>query len=120
MPAKQQLPHHQCNPQSQRDHRQRRHRKELHRNNWRNIQTTIYAIKLPFRNRKYANRTELAKHIWKLKDNNENDRIGWYIISSVSTYNNISKRYNLCLTEKLYIIKADQASNLNKSDETEN
>ena len=28
--------------------------------------------KLSFRNRKYANRTELAKHIWKLKDNKEN------------------------------------------------
>ena len=57
--------------------------------------------KLSFRNRKYANRTELAKHIW---DNNENYRISWSIISSASAYNNISKRYNLCLTEKLYII----------------
>ena len=43
MPARQQLPHHQCNLQSQRDHRQRRHRKELPRTNRRNIQTTIYA-----------------------------------------------------------------------------
>ena len=57
--------------------------------------------KLSFRNRKYANRTELAKHIW---DNNENYRISWSIISSASAYNNISKRYNLCLTGKLYII----------------
>ena len=37
MPPRQQLPHHQCNLQSQRDHRQRRHRKEQHRTNWRNI-----------------------------------------------------------------------------------
>ena len=66
------------------------------------------------RDRKYANRTELAKHIWKLKDNNENYKISWYIISSASAYNNISKRCNLCLTEKLYIIKANKASNLNK------
>ena len=70
--------------------------------------------KLSFRNRKYANRTELAKHIWKLKDNNENYKISWSIISSASAYNNISKRCNLCLTEKLYIIKANKASNLNK------
>ena len=31
--------------------------------------------KLPFRNRKYAYRTELAKHNWKLKENNENHKI---------------------------------------------
>ena len=72
--------------------------------------------KLSFRNRKYANRTELAKHIWKLKDNIENYKISWSIISSASAYNNISKRCNLCLTEKLYI-KADKASNLNKKTE---
>ena len=73
--------------------------------------------KLSFRNRKYANRTELAKHIWKLKDNNENYKISWSITSSASAYINISKWCNLCLTEKLYIIKADKAGNLNKRTE---
>ena len=72
---------------------------------------------LTFRNRKYASRTELAKHIWKLKDNEENYKITWSIISSASAYNNISKRCNLCLTEKLHIIKADKARNLNKRTE---
>ena len=72
---------------------------------------------LTFRNRKYANRTELAKHIWKLKDNKENYKINWSIISSASAYNNISKRCNLCITEKLHIIKADKARNLNKRTE---
>ena len=73
--------------------------------------------KLSFRDRKYASCTELTKHIWKLKDNDENYKISWSIISSASAYNNISKRCNLCLTEKLYIIKADKASNLNKRTE---
>ena len=73
--------------------------------------------KLSFRNRKYANRTELAKNIWKLEDNKENYKISWSIISSASAYNNISKRCNLCLTEKLHIIKADKACNLNKRNE---
>ena len=72
---------------------------------------------LTFRNRKYANSTELAKHIWKLKDNKENYKINWSIISSASAYNNISKRCNLCITEKLHIIKADKARNLNKRTE---
>ena len=73
--------------------------------------------KLSFRNRKYANHTELAKHIWKRKDNKENYKISWSIISSISAYNNISKRCNLCLTEKLHIIKADKACNLDKRNE---
>ena len=73
--------------------------------------------KLNFRNRKYANCTELAKHTWKLKDNKENYKIRWSIISSASAYNNISKQCNLCLTEKLHIIKADKTSNINKRTE---
>ena len=71
--------------------------------------------KLSFRNWKYANRTELAKHVWKLKDNNENYKIKWSIISSASAYKNVSKRCNFRLTEKLYIIKAEKAGNLNKN-----
>ena len=70
--------------------------------------------KLSFRDRKYASCT---KHIWKLKDNGENYKISWSIISSASAYNNISKRCNLCLTEKLYIMKADKASILSKRTE---
>ena len=73
--------------------------------------------KLSLRNKKYANRTELAKHNWKLKENKENYKISWSINSSASAYNNISKRCSLCLTEKLHIIKADKASNLNKRTE---
>ena len=44
--------------------------------------------KLSFRDRKYASCTELTKHIWKLKDNDENYKISWSIISSASAYNN--------------------------------
>ena len=73
--------------------------------------------KLSFRNRKYAYRTELAKHIWKLKDNKGNYKISWSISSSASAYKNISKGCNLCLTEKLHIIKAGKENNLNKRTE---
>ena len=113
MPAWQQLPHNKCNLQSQRNHRQRRHRNYIGLTEG-TFKQRYTQHKLSFRNRKYANRTELAKHIWKLKDNIENYKISWSIISSASAYNNISKRCNLCLTEKLYIIKANKASNLNK------
>jgi len=70
--------------------------------------------KLSFRHRKYANSTELSKHIWKLKDENKKHSIKWSIITTASPYSNASKRCNLCLTEKLYIIKADKSTHLNK------
>jgi hypothetical protein len=57
------------------------------------------------------------KHIWKLKDGKKNYAINWSIITSANPYSNISKRCNLCLTEKLHIIKADKASLLNKRSE---
>ena len=66
--------------------------------------------KLSFRNRKYAYRTELAKHIWKLKDNKGNYKISWSISSSASAY-------NFCLSEKLHIIKAGKESNRSKRTE---
>ena len=47
-------------------------------------------VLLSFHNRKYANRTKLAKDIWKLKENKENYKISWSIISSASAYNNIA------------------------------
>ena len=73
--------------------------------------------KLSFRHRKYANSTELSKHIWKLKDDKKDYTIKWSIITSASAYNNRSKRCNLCLAEKLHIIKSDKTNLLNKRSE---
>ena len=73
--------------------------------------------KLSLQNRKYANSTELSKHIWKLKDNKKNYTINWSTITSASPYNNKSKRCNLCLAKKLHIIKADKINLLNKKSE---
>ena len=66
--------------------------------------------KLSFCNKKYAYRTELAKHIWKLRDNKGNYKISWSISSSASAY-------NFCRTEKLRIIKAGKESNRSKRTE---
>ncbi|KAK3729012.1 hypothetical protein QZH41_011472 [Actinostola sp. cb2023] len=49
--------------------------------------------KLLFRHRKYANSTELSKHIWKLKDENKKHSIKWSIITTASPYSNASKRF---------------------------
>ena len=73
--------------------------------------------KATFKHRKYTNSTELSKYIWKLRDNNQDFNIKWTIISRARPYNNISKRCDLCLTEKLMIITANPNRILNKRSE---
>ena len=67
--------------------------------------------------KKYCSETELSRHIWSLKDNNINYMLRWAIGSFASPYKCGSKRCDLCLTEKLYIIKADTRHLLNKRNE---
>ena len=57
-----------------------------------------------FRHKKYCKEMELLRHIWSLKDNNINCSLHWSIESFASPYKCRSKRCDLCLTEKLYII----------------
>ena len=73
--------------------------------------------KLSFRNRNYSNSTELSKHIWTLKDSNTNYKIDWSILAAAPAYSNKRKRCHLCLTEKLYLIKAKKPTLLNKRTE---
>ena len=73
--------------------------------------------KATFKHRKYTNSTELSKYIWKLRDNNQYFNIKWTIISRARPYSNISKRCDLCLTEKLMIITANPGRILNKRSE---
>ena len=70
-----------------------------------------------FRHAKHKNSTELSKHIWTLKDSNIDHSISWRIISSSSAYNSSSKRCNLCLKEKFFIICRPELSTLNKRNE---
>ena len=70
-----------------------------------------------FRHEKYAHSTELSKHIWDLKRHDVPHDIRWSIAKRARAYNNETKRCDLCLTEKLYIMKADRQSRLNKRPE---
>lgn len=70
-----------------------------------------------FRNDKRRNATELSKYIWHLKDNNIDYSITWQTLASCSTYNTKSKRCNLCLREKLFIICQPSMSSLNRRNE---
>ena len=56
-----------------------------------------------FRQKRYSIDTELSKYIWKLS----NDKIKWKVAAYASSYKCGSRRYDLCLTEKLKIMRKD-------------
>ena len=58
-----------------------------------------------FTHKKYLNETEFSKHIWHLKQNKTDFTIKWSIIKRYIFYTGGSKRCNLCLEEKLNILK---------------
>ena len=64
---------------------------------WRNHQ-------MSFKNESKKNDTELSKHLWQLKDEKEDFAISWKILAKAKSYSNLTKRCNLCSTEKFYIL----------------
>ena len=70
-----------------------------------------------FKKEAHKHQTELSKHVWTLKDNNMNFTIKWTILSQAKSYSNISKRCNLCIAEKYYIICHPRLATLNKRSE---
>ena len=62
----------------------------------------------------YWNETELSKYIWKLKTDNWAFNIQWSIVKRVAPYRAWSRRCNLCLEEKVLIMKAKNKHFLNR------
>ena len=60
-----------------------------------------------FRHRECMNKTELSKHVWNLKDHGLDNNLSWEIHKKASPYQCGSKRYGLCLSEKVSIMCAD-------------
>ena len=58
-----------------------------------------------FTHKKYSNETELSKHVWHLKQKKTDFTIKWSIIKKSISYTGGSKRCNLCLEEKISILK---------------
>ena len=48
--------------------------------------------------------TTLSEHIWDLKSKKIDYNITWKVIATAQSYSKSSKKCNLCLTEKYYII----------------
>ena len=67
-----------------------------------------------FKNRKYKTDTELSNEIWQLKKQKKNADISWEILGIHKSYNAQTKRYMLCLNEKLAIALHKEDNVLNK------
>ena len=61
--------------------------------------------------------TTLARYVKKLKNQNVDFKISWSIKAKAHTFSSGSKKCDLCVTEKLTILKADPQTLLNKRDE---
>ena len=61
--------------------------------------------------------TELSKYIWELKRSNIQYSIKWRLVRHAKPYNNITKRCNLCLWEKFFIIYHPTMATLNSRNE---
>ena len=70
-----------------------------------------------FRNERYRNATELSKHVWNLKDQNIQYNIKWRKIKQARSYSNVTKKCNLCLWEKYFILCKPEMSSLNNRNE---
>ena len=61
--------------------------------------------------------TALSKHIWDLKDKGIDYNIKWSILKRCNPYSNATKRCQLCLWEKYFIITANKEKTLNSKSE---
>ena len=70
-----------------------------------------------FRNAKYSKETDLSSYIRKLKNENREYSIKWSILKHAKAYGSGNRRCNLCLDEKMFIMKTDPKTLLNKRSE---
>ena len=70
-----------------------------------------------FRNERYRNSTELSKYVWGLKDKKTDYQIRWRSIRHARSYSNVTKKCNLYLWEKYYIICRPNMATLNNRNE---
>lgn len=77
---------------------------------WRNHQ-------MSFKHETRRNDTELSKYLWELKEKKKEFTLSWKMLAKARAYSNQSKRCNLCLHEKFFIISYPQMATLNKRNE---
>ena len=73
--------------------------------------------KSSFKHAIYSDKTRLSQHIWKLKNDNENFEIKWEIQRKSRPYANGTRKCDLCVCEKMEILRSDPRVTLNKRTE---
>ncbi|KAJ8032673.1 hypothetical protein HOLleu_26263 [Holothuria leucospilota] len=73
--------------------------------------------KATFKDKEKKHHTELSKYIWHLKDEEIPHKITWRILRHAQPYTPRTKRCNLCLWEKYYIITSNKSTLLNSRSE---
>ena len=81
------------------------------------FKTRFATHKSSFANKEKRHQTELSKHIWDLKDEGTPYTIKWRTIRHAQPYSPSTRRCNLCLWEKYYIITAEKSTILNSRTE---
>ena len=84
------------------------------------LKTRINNHHCDFRNRGREHATTLSTHVWKLKDEGAVPAVSYKIMGKAKPYSPNSRNCALCTLEKLYIVKADEATSLNKRSEIAN
>ena len=70
-----------------------------------------------FRHRHRKQDTEPSKHIWKAQEKDINFKVKWSVAAYALTCRCGSRRFDLCLTEKYVIARANHKNLLNKRTE---
>ena len=81
------------------------------------FKTRFYNHNQSFKFRLKCNATELSKAFWQFKDTGQNPCIEWSIATRTTPYHPEAKKCNLCLSEKLAILRAGPNTSLNKKSE---
>ena len=69
------------------------------------------------RHRKHRHSTALSNYVWSLKDQDIAFDIKWTVLRKAAAYRNTTRKCNLCIAEKLEIMKADKDRSLNRRSE---
>ena len=81
------------------------------------FKTRFYNHNQSFKYRQKFNATELSKAFWQAKDAGKNPFIEWSIAARTTPYYPGARWCNLCLAEKLFILRADPTTMMNKRSE---
>ena len=73
--------------------------------------------KKSFSHEKYKHETELSKEYWRLKEAGSSPIVKWRIKKVCKPFNQVTKRCDLCLSEKFFILDHDGDNLLNKRNE---